>query len=187
MSTRALSCDWTHVVIIFDAWCQLLHPVGFDPPPFGKAHLTSVLTTLSYRSRSPRSAPGLHICTYLCQMIDRWGVYFPWDHLVTPLLPSHWLISLFALIKLLSLCPAHKVYLFNYVAANLLKRLHECLSVARVSCVPDLSAVWSYTHTHIHAFTHSLSLSPRSPVGRARLCFFTYKAKPLCSGSIDDR
>ena len=67
------------------------------------------------------------------------------------------------------MCPVHKVYLFNYVGANLLKR--SGISVHR-------GLLWSTasiedTHTHTHTHTGSVCSSP--------------DGEPLlCSGSVGD-
>lgn len=72
-------------------------------------------------------------------------------------------------LQLLSVCPVHKVYLFNYVGANLLKR--SGISVHRGLLWSTASIEDENTHTQ----THTGSICP-SPDGEPL----------LCSGSVGD-
>lgn len=107
-----------------------------------------------------RSAPGLHIHSYLWQMIDRSRVYFPRDRPITPCSALiGWSASSLSL-QLLSVCPVQKVYLFNYVPANLLKKsgisVHRGLLWSTPSVDPAHTP--SERHTHIHCAGTKLNL-----------------------------
>lgn len=159
--------------IRFGTWYN--SSVQFDPDS------RRVLTTLSSRSCSPRSAPGLHECGLISvTWLTGWCLFPLGPPTNSPVLlslddpptPPHTHYTPY-------LCALLMRFIFLIMLPLTCRRGCMSLSVAWVSCDPDLCASCSYTHIRTH--------SSWSHVGQASLCFLTYKGGFLCSGSIDER